>query len=377
MPSELTMGHARSLTFAELERRWEEDFSQLCTTVLAEATGPVDPSVEAALRSAAWASRWDDALYACIGALASAAERKAFTEDPSWKRTLNHLSAVRRRAAEAKELLDRQRRPRAQPRLADARLLVSSVLAKHYAQEFEELRVEEFARRGLPPQEDDERGPGRDGLGRVEDLVASGVLEEPADAQVDRLLGASPQALTRTVALDANEREYCPALRHPLLLRGWAAALERLRDEHYALDGMQPSFTVTLPALDLDALRAMEPAQAWKVLHRRRFLRSLAQRWRECQMEIHWQVQRAELHHQQQRQPRTAALDAAGEALGRRHAVERDALLERCAPFCEEGTMLLQERLHSPRPRGEFRRELAQALREHNSGREPAVPTKA
>ncbi|MCZ4098000.1 hypothetical protein [Streptomyces sp. H39-C1] len=291
MPRYMKISDVRAMTYAELERWWEVDFDVLVTTAIAEATGDVDATVSAALHSDDWLEQWADALYAAAGELASSVERITYTRDERLAKVKRQAGVVHQRMGQVNGLLKERRGDQGwdmlAPHLKDTRLIALSILAKHHQEESARLRAEELARRGLPLEPPMYEVSYRDGLEAIEDAVRHQLIKAPVSPRVRALQAAAPHKITSVVAGDVtHQQERCDDLRHPLLLRSWAAALEHLRDRHCALAGIPPEFTTSLATLDFRELRAMRGEQAWDIINRRRFIRALAQRWRECAMHI-------------------------------------------------------------------------------------------
>jgi hypothetical protein len=220
-----------------------------------------------------------------------------------------------------------------------ARGTALSVLVRHHIEESRQLAQEEIARRGLAPHHPfwDASYPTK--FDAIEDAVQRGLLHAPVTPKAEALLRRPAHALTHLVAADANHQEdRCAELRHPLLLRGWMDGLEHLRDRHCELAGIEPVFNVALPALDLRALRAMSTEKAMTVINRRRFIRALAQRHRECEMHVR-EINRAiAVRRTEVEKPWRDAVSASRDELGRRHPEQLAALLAALQPFCVPGS---------------------------------------
>lgn len=363
----MTISDVRAMTYTELQRWWETDFRVLVTTAIAEATGPVHPTVTAALHDPAWTERWADALYAGSGELASSVERMTYTRDPRLKRVRRQWGTVHQRMGHANALLKtrlgEQGWEMLPAHLKDARLTALSIVAKHHHEETGQLHALELARRGLPAEPPLHGVSYRDVLEAIEGAVHRRMIHAPLTPGVRRLLSAPPHFITQVVARDVTEQqERNPALRHPLLLRPWTQSLVHLRDRHCELAGIVPEFTVSLATLDMRQLRAMGDEEAWVVINRRRFIRALAQRRRECQMHVRQLGRTVAQRTDELRQPWYEAVRAAREELGRRHADEWDALAAAFAPYCEPGTTRIRRGALSIRARTALVRQLKQAL---------------
>lgn len=145
------------------------------------------------------------------------------------------------------------------------------------------------------------------------------------------------------------------------MLRIWATALEQLRDRHCELAGVTPEFTTSLAALDMRELHAMKEEDVWDIINRRRSIRALAHRWRECQMHVRQLGRTAAQWSDELREPWYAAERTAREELGRRHPEQVVTLVAGFTSFCEPGTTRLRRDVN-PQSRGQLVRELKAAL---------------
>lgn len=331
------------MTYTELERWWEVDFDVLTATAVAEATGDVQPSVAEALRSDEWLEQWADALYAASGELKTSVERMEYTQDPRLEVTTKRSGLVAQRVQNANTLLralkSRQGWEMVPARNKHADGIVLAILAGHHRQESRQLAEEEIARRGLAPHHPLWDLHCDTKFDSIEDAVQRGLINAPVTEEVAALLDMPAHALTNRVAEDVTQQEErCAGLRHPLLLRGWTDALEHLRDRHCELAGIEPTFNVSLPGLNMRELRAMSTEQARVILNRRRFIRGLAQRNRECQMHTRELSRTVATRQDELKQPWNDAVSASCEELGRRHPEQYKALLSAFQPFCVPGS---------------------------------------
>lgn len=369
MPKYLTIRDVRSMEYLELERWWEVDFDVLVTTVIAEATGDVRPSVREALASDDWIEQWADALYAGIGSLFSDCERMAYTRDPRLPATRERRAQVTARQQHVNSLIRLgvkeegwKLAPGAQ---TDGLLAALAILSRHYREEFLELREEACQRRGLPFD-----SPWRgvdicyaDAYDAIEDGVARGLLEVPVTREVAELLAAPSGRVKDEVAEDAKDQtDRCDALRHPLLLRKWSAMLNELSVESCTLNDMKPQFSIMLPRVNMEDLRAMPEEQAGKILNRRRFIRGLAQRYRECEMHKREAVRAVSVRREIQEKPWADASQEARRIVGERHPKERDALFAAFSPYCEPGSTRIRRDALGRKMRGELVHQLKNEL---------------
>lgn len=343
MPSYLPLGTIRSMPYAELERWWEVDFNALTSTAVAEATGPVHPTVTAALMSEDWLESWADALYAAYGGLASSVERMTFEQDRRLTKTQTNATLVQVRMGEVNTKVRAGKREQGWTMLPanqkDARGRSLSLLAGHHADEALMLADSEIARRGLTPNHPF-YGPGYENkFDAIEDAVRRGMLQTPMTSELEKLLRMPSPALTSIVARDVTSQdERCVELRHPMMLRHWRQALEQLRDRHCELAGVEPSFMVNLPKVDMQKLWSMDRKEAGRLLSRRRFVRAIAQRYRECEMHARDVVRAVSVRREEIVQPWYEARMASREELARRHPEQFEVLLAAFTPFCDPGT---------------------------------------
>jgi hypothetical protein len=347
MPKYLPVGAIREMTYGELERWWEVDFDVLVSTAVAEASGPVHPTVAEALRGDDWLEQWADALFAGTGELASSVERMAFSEDARLDRTRKRLGSVEHRRGEVNRLLRERAGKEGWEMMPahnkDAVGASRSILAKHFKEEARELRLAEIAQRGLEPNHPFYGVFYADRFDAIEDGVRRGMLQAPLTLEVQAALRTPEEVFTERVARDINRQEdRFTELRHPLLLGRWYRALETLRDVHCERAGIAPTFSMSLPALDVRALRDLPEREAWGVINRRRFLRALSQRHRECEMHTREVVRKVSLLREEIEQPWLDASHAAGVQLAERHPRLMEALLRAFAPYCEPGSTVFQ-----------------------------------
>jgi hypothetical protein len=348
MPKYLPMGDIRTMTYDELERWWELDFEVFVTTAVAEATGPVHPTVLAALESPDWLEQWADGLYAAHGTLVSTVERMRVLKDTRLDKNEERSVLVQQRwlevGAKVREHLREQGWALADDTIKDARLASMSILARHYATETRAVEKEEQARRGLAPRSPFYReAPFKDEFDAIEFGVQIGVIAAPITPQLQDMMRLPLHELTHIAAYDTTAQDdRRDELRHPLVLRHWLGALVHLRDRHCELAGVAPSFTIDLPRLHPGVYQDLSPEETRQLLNRRRFIRALAQRRKECgaitrQLSRAVGARRAEIE-----APWKAAWRVAMEEVARRHPRELQALLSAFEPFCEPGSTLLR-----------------------------------
>jgi hypothetical protein len=343
MPSYLPMSVIRTMPYEELERWWEVDFSVLTSTAVAEATGLVHPTVTEALCSDDWLEQWADALYAASGELKSSVERMDYTRDRRLESTVKHSGLVSQRLGHVHRLMrerdGKQGWDMLPAHMKDARLACLALLSRHYKEERDELAAAEIARRGLPAKMPFADARYADRFESIEDAVRRGMIHAPVTPGVQAFLDMPTPALTHHAARDVTQQEErCSELRHPLLLGRWYGALEHLRDRHCELAGVTPAFSVSLPRLDVSSLQDMRTEEARQIINRRRFVRGLAQRHRECMMHARQLARAVSARREEIERPWHEARGDSREELARRHPEQLQALMSAFEPFCVPGT---------------------------------------
>lgn len=367
MPKYMTVGDVRGMTYPELERWWEVDFEVLVTSAVAEATGPVHPSVREALDSDDWIEQWADALFAGTGELASSVERMQYLRSERLERTRKRLGDMQQRMQYVnRRLKDRERAQgweMGSEAQKDGRAASLSILARHHHAEFIELRTRMCSDRGLPVNDPLFGVSYKDAFDAIEDGWRRGFLTAPVGRELERLARLSDDEIKRVVATDVSDQlDRIDSLRHPLMLRRWKQALSELLEEHSRLNGLTPSFTITLPGVSMKEMWQLPEEQARRLLNRRRFLRALAQRNRECEMHRRQLVRAATLRAEEAKQPWMDAAQAAREEIARRHPDEFAALLAAFTPFCVPGSTRFAMGALGRRARGELVHNLKQKL---------------
>lgn len=350
MPRHLPIPVIRSMTYEELERWWEVDFDVLASTAIAEATGPVHPTVTEALHSDDWLEKWADALYAAVAELASSVERMFYTRDERALSRKEQLGQVIQRQGHVNELVRahqaRESWTMITERLKDSRKAALAILSGHYAEEARQLREEQFRQRGLPMEGPFHKIRYRDRFEQIEDAVARGLVHVPVTTEVQELLDLPEWDFVNVVAADVKEQEEpLVELRHPLVLRRWSQALQTLHDQQQASEDTKRDISQALPGLkkQMKELRAMPSEAALKILYRRRFARHLSRRHRECMMHVRDMTRATSQRRKEAMQPWTDAVEVSREVLGERHPEELKALLAALDPFCVPGTTQFEQ----------------------------------
>ncbi|MFF7439003.1 hypothetical protein [Streptomyces sp. NPDC008122] len=253
----------------------EEGFSQLVTAAIADAEDLLQPAQHAILHAAERRHQLRDALTFAEGDLHVAFERMTYQGDVRTARTAHLLRRVRttlheiNRATPGAE--DRRREAGAEPHFNDVIVMARRWLVDALPDHFNRLLTKTFTDAGLPS-----RPPAADVFDTVEEGWHDGHLTEPRSAQVEELLAKGPVAFRGLVADDARTQgTRATALRHPLLQRRWAQALDELAE-------------LTIPLARASSASALGPlptgvydmpeADAYKIFNTRRFLLAVWQR---------------------------------------------------------------------------------------------------
>ncbi|MGW6536762.1 hypothetical protein ACWGBV_19690 [Streptomyces sp. NPDC055051] len=256
----------------------EERFDQLVTAAIADADGRLRPEQHTVLHAPGRLLQLHDALTFAQGDLQVAAERMAYHGDARAARTTRLLRRVRtalhevtRKTTAVRREEGRQREAEATPPSTDVIVMARNWLVDALPDHFNRLLTRTFAEAGFPL-----RPAAADVFGTVEEGWDDGLLTEPRTQQVDELLAKGAVAFRSLVADDVRaQNARATALRHPLLQRRWAQALDELaeltipvaRASSSSVLGPLPAGVYDLPETD-----------AYKVFNSRRFLTAVWQR---------------------------------------------------------------------------------------------------
>ncbi|MFC8269441.1 hypothetical protein ACFUIZ_27535 [Streptomyces cinereoruber] len=256
----------------------EERFDQLVTAAIADADGRLRPEQHTALHVPRSLLQLHDALTFAQGDLQVAAERMTYYGDARAARTTRLLRRVRtalhevtRKTTAVRREEGRRREAEATPPSTDVIVMARNWLVNALPDHFNRLLTRTFAEAGFPL-----RPAAADVFGTVEEGWDDGLLPEPRTQQVDELLAKGAVAFRGLVADDVRaQNARTTALRHPLLQRRWAQALDELaeltipvaRASSSSVLGPLPAGVYDLPETD-----------AYKVFNSRRFLTAVWQR---------------------------------------------------------------------------------------------------
>ncbi|WP_436739874.1 hypothetical protein [Streptomyces sp. BBFR102] len=265
-----------------LVKRFEEDFGNLVTAAVADATRRLPVPVRRLLDGLEWHLDWADALVWAEGELQVSAERMALLGDARLRRVEGQLRQVRVRLHEARCVAadyrrqDRERLERG--RLLTARATALSWLSKALPGEYAALFAARVAELDIPPLR--RAAASRDVFDSIEQAVAHGCLQVTASPEVTALLELPDDIFRAAVADDVREQNARNVLlRHPLVLRRWHAGLARLCD--LTVGPARASSATALARLPLD-LAELPRQEAMQIINARRFFCAVQQRRLDC-----------------------------------------------------------------------------------------------
>lgn len=270
----------------DVERVWNANFDRLISTAIADAEGRTPSGVSSLLRSPRWRDRWSDALNGALAELETAAERMTYEGDIRLPRIRQQVTTLRRTTNEAFTLLKQaDREADAENEVGERRLdaegRAKKILRTHFRKWFEGEMAATMAQAGLPRQHPFAHVRSEDGLDLLERLLEAGHLEFPGRAEVQRLEGLSDDDFRDTVAADVSSQDGRNiALRHPLMLNDWMAALQDLQELTWSALGNEGSPSAVLPGFQIPSPLAHEE-EVYVALRRRRFYRGVLQRMAE------------------------------------------------------------------------------------------------
>ncbi|BDH72409.1 hypothetical protein [Streptomyces sp. PLM4] len=265
-----------------LVKRFEEDFGNLVTAAVADATRRLPAPVRRLLDGLEWHLDWADALVWAEGELQVSAERMTLLGDPRLRRVEGQLRQVRVRLHEARCVAAdyrRQDRERLeQGRLLTARATALSWLGKALPEEYAALFAARVAELGIPPLR--RHTASRDVFDSIEQAVAQGRLRVTAGPEVTALLELPDDTFRAAVADDVREQNARNVLlRHPLVLRRWHVGLARLCE--LTVGPARASSATALGRLPVD-LAGLPRQEAMQIINARRFFCAVQQRRLDC-----------------------------------------------------------------------------------------------
>lgn len=271
------------LSTGELERVWETSFDRLVTTSIAVAEGRVRPEVFNLLRSPKWRDRWYDSLQCALAELETACERMLYTADMRYARTRERVLLLRQATEEAlaflkaRDLEEDEKQGAPKTPHASAEQVARRILILHFNPWFQEEMKKAMAQRGLPVAHPTRSHKFSDGIELLEFLVEKGALQFPGEEEAHRLQNLTDDAFRNKVAEDVADQELRnPALRHPIMLNDWMAALQDLQEMTWSALELTGHPRARLPGWTPPP--DVKEVEVHVTLRRRRFYRGVIQR---------------------------------------------------------------------------------------------------
>lgn len=271
------------ITLGELEKVWTTSFDRLVTTSIIAAEGKVRPEVFNLLRSPKWRDRWNDALHCALAELETSCERMLYEGDIRFEKTHERVILLRRSSKESSEFLkardleiDRQSgAPEALSPTAES--ATRKILMIHFNSWLQEELKNVMAQQGLPAQRPLKNLRFSDGIELLEFLISEGALRFPGEEEALRLQRMTDAEFRNQVAQDVSDQENrIHALRHPLMLNDWMAALQDLQEMTWSALGMETNPGDQLPKWSTPS--GPDERAVYLTLRRRRFYRAILQR---------------------------------------------------------------------------------------------------
>jgi len=348
-------------------RRWRTDFSALEKAAVADAEGKSTPEERRLLRSPEWCDAWHDALECAASELATAVERMIFTNDQRAIATRATLVAVRTALTEARRLIKHRTKQEGRVTFEKQHYFQADEVAlrwlrHHHTTEADARCGTLLAAAGLPPWPP--RPPrAHDSVDGIERAWSAGLLDDPRTAAVDDLLAMDDETFRNAVADDVrHQNRRLAALRHPLLLNDWMAALQDLADMTAPRAGLDER-NLQLAPVDFDALWAMTSENARCVLNARRFYRGVEQRMVEWRKVVRRRAREAARAEEEAKRPWEQVQREVRQDLAERHPRQYEALRRALDPFgVRPGSVELDRRRFTEEARRELKRMMLAAL---------------
>lgn len=333
----------------DIERVWSANPDRLISTAIADAKGRTPPGVSNLLRSPKWRDRWSDALNGALAELQTAAERMTYEGDIRLPRIRQQVTAFRRTTNEAFTLLkqgDRQMDAENDvgERRLDAEQRAKKILRTHFRKWFEEEMAAAMSRARLPRHHPFAHVRSEDGIDLLERLLESGYLDFPGRAEVRRLEALSDGDFRDVVAEDVSSQTgRNVALRHPLMLNDWMAALQDLQEMTWSALGNEGDPHSVLPEFRIPCPPAREE-EVYIALRRRRFYRGVLQRMAEWKRLRRSFVREAVAKEEELKEPWTKAAASISDRIPDVFPREYEAVRRALDPFGETpGSTVLGE----------------------------------
>lgn len=339
MSHDFPLSLIRRYTSEELEVLWRQDFQRLVVTAIADAEGRVHIATADRLRSSDWCEGWLEALSHAVAVTESAVERMTYAGDVRLPRLTERLKKLlvaqqeSRRRLKALDAAHNEELKKERNSYSAARY-TKVLLRAHFRDWFDARMKEEMSRKGLPQHAPLRETSYEDGVHLVEDLIKRGLLDYSVTAEVKKFQAMSDQEFRDLVADDTSgATARVEALRHPLLLNDWMAALQDLQEATWSHMETEVGMTGNLPPLDYRCLAALRPVEVDAIMRRRLFYRSVVQRmdeWRRVRRHL---VREASDCRREMDRPWAEALDLITDEIPDAHPQEYAAVRKALDPF--------------------------------------------
>ncbi|MFE3739783.1 hypothetical protein [Streptomyces sp. NPDC059134] len=331
----LSVGDCASRPTQEVADASAASFEVFVRAALADAfLRKTRDTTSAWLRSPEMHHDWLDALTFAAGELQIACERLRYRGDDRLRANQRRLEQVQVRLMEARRVRrayqeENQRAGREWRNMCDAVFTARSWLRGAYGDEADAVRRELCAERGIPGSAPYQE-PARNALHGIEIACRSKLIDPLVTADVARLMAAPDHAFRLVVANDAKEQEErSTALRHPLLLRRWEAAVHDLLAE--LVDRARADSTTVLG--DLGDVTGLTGQEVYTLLNSRRFYVALHYRLTELARIVRRLTEDCRARQERLRAPWYAVEVEVRAELARRHPREYAWIRRQMEPF--------------------------------------------
>ncbi|MFE3827483.1 hypothetical protein [Streptomyces sp. NPDC059092] len=331
----LSVGDCASRPTQEVADASAASFEVFVRAALADAfLRKTRDTTSAWLRSPEMHHDWLDALTFAAGELQIACERLRYRGDERLRANQRRLEQVQARLVEARRVRrayqdENQRAGREWRNMCDAVFTARSWLRGAYGDEADAVRRELSAERGIPESAPYQE-PARNALHGIEIACRSKLIDPMVTADVARLMAAPEQAFRLVVANDAKEQEErSTALRHPLLLRRWEAAVHDLLTE--LVPRARADSTTVLG--DLGDVSGLTGQEVYTLLNSRRFYVALHYRLTELARIVRRLTEDCRARQERLRAPWYAVEVEVRAELARRHPREYGWIRRQMEPF--------------------------------------------
>lgn len=315
------------------------------------------PHIARLLRSPEWRFAWLDALTCAENTLQVSYERMTYEGDSRSRNIRTQLYGVRTALREARTLARQEQRLEVRDvHELDVENTATRWLAEAFQDQYKEIR-QQVADEGANPTADDAQ---REVFDAIIAAWQAGEFNAPLTDELKRLVKLDSEGFRDEVAADAQAQgDPQMALRHPLALAKWKAALDNLLDRTW--ERARADSPTELGPLRAD-LYVLTHEEAFAILNARRFFAAVLQR----RVEATRAIQRALLDTgssvDEYLHPRQRLARIADERLIAARRREYDHIINRLLDYCTDDVEIDPEKLTRDK-RGEVKWEIVTELR--------------